>query len=115
MATAEVKARHNLGYLEFLAGNLASALQIMDEVLEIDADVSPAVILLDRARVLIEAGLHRDADQALRAAGELFRADRLFKDVGDVELARAECALLDGQIAAARRLAGQGPEQIPQP
>ncbi|HEX4727366.1 MAG TPA: CHAT domain-containing tetratricopeptide repeat protein [Jatrophihabitans sp.] len=107
MATAEVKARHNLGYLEFLAGNLASALQIMDEVLQIDADVSPAVILLDRARVLIEAGLHRDADQALRAAGELFRADRLFKDVGDVELARAECALLDGQIAAARRLAGK--------
>ena len=50
----------------------------MDEVLEIDADVSPAVILLDRARVMIEAGLHRDADEALREAGELFRADRLF-------------------------------------
>jgi tetratricopeptide (TPR) repeat protein len=107
MRTAEVKARHNLGYLEFLAGNLASALQIMDAVLEIDADVSPAVILLDRARVMIEAGLHRDADEALREAGELFRADRLFKDVGDVELARAECALLDGQISAARRLAGK--------
>ncbi|MDQ2957715.1 MAG: hypothetical protein M3Y42_12205, partial [Actinomycetota bacterium] len=94
--TEEVKARHNLGYLEFLAGNLASALQIMDEVLGIKADVSPAVILLDRSRVLIEAGLHRDADDALREAGELFRAQRLFKDVGEVELARAECALLDG-------------------
>lgn len=112
MAAAEVKAQHNLGYLEFLAGNLASALRIMDEVLQIDADVSPAVILLDRARVLIEAGLHRDADHALRSAGELFRADRLFKDVGDVELARAECALLDGQIAAARRLAGKARDRF---
>ncbi|MGI8667596.1 MAG: CHAT domain-containing protein [Jatrophihabitans sp.] len=107
MAAAEVKARHNLGYLEYLAGNLASALQIIDEVIAIKADVSSAVILLDRSRVLIEAGLHRDADQALREAGELFLADRLFKDLGEVELARAECALLDGEIAAARRLAGR--------
>ncbi len=100
------KAQHNLGYLEFLAGNLALALQIMDGVLQQATDASTAVILLDRARVLIESGLHREADEALREAGELFRAERLFKDLGEVELARAECALLDGQISAARRLAG---------
>jgi tetratricopeptide (TPR) repeat protein len=104
--TEEAKAQHNLGYLEFLAGNLASALQVMDQVLGLDADVSTAVILLDRARVLIEAGLHREADAALAEAAELFRSQGLFKDLGEVELARAECALLDGQIAAARRLAG---------
>ena len=107
LATEEAMARHNLGYLEFLAGNLASALRIIDEGVALKADVSSAVILLDRSRVLIEAGLHRDADEALREAGELFLADRLFKDVGEVELARAECALLDGEIAAARRLAGR--------
>ena len=100
------KAQHNLGYLEFLAGNLAAALQTMDGVLQLSTDASTAVILLDRARVLIESGLHREADSALREAGELFRAERLFKDLGEVELARAECALLDGQISAARRLAG---------
>ncbi|HEU5271678.1 MAG TPA: CHAT domain-containing protein [Jatrophihabitans sp.] len=105
MRTAEAKAQHNLGYLEFLAGNLATGLRMMDEVLELEADVSAAVILLDRARVMIEAGLHRDADASLRRAGELFRAARLAKDVGEVELARAECALLDGEVAAARRLA----------
>ena len=100
------KARHNLGYLEFLAGNLALALQTMDGVLQQATDASTAVILLDRARVLIESGLHREADEALREAGELFRAERLFKDLGEVELARAECALLDGEVSAARRLAG---------
>lgn len=102
----EFKARHNLGYLEFLAGNLALALKIMDEVLAIEADVSLGVALLDRARVLLEAGLHRDSDDSLIEAAELFRVDRLWKEVGEVELARAECALLDGEIAAARRLAG---------
>ena len=84
----------------------------MDEVLELEADVSAAVILLDRARVMIEAGLHRDADASLRQAGELFRAARLFKDVGEVELARAECALLDGEVAAARRLASSARDRF---
>jgi hypothetical protein len=112
LPTAEAKAQHNLGYLEFLAGNLATGLRMMDEILELDADVSSAVILLDRARVMIEAGLHRDADTSLRLAGELFRTARLFKDVGEVELARAECALLDGEVAAARRLASSARDRF---
>jgi tetratricopeptide (TPR) repeat protein len=112
LRTAEAKAQHNLGYLEFLAGNLATGLRMMDEVLELEADVSAAVILLDRARVMIEAGLHRDADASLRQAGELFRAARLAKDVGEVELARAECALLDGEVPAARRLASSARDRF---
>ncbi|UQX88032.1 CHAT domain-containing tetratricopeptide repeat protein [Jatrophihabitans telluris] len=104
--------RHNLGYLEFLAGNLALALRIIDEVIALDADVSRAVILLDQARVLIEAGLHREADDALREAGTLFAADRLSSAVAEVELARAECALLDGEISAARRLAASARDRF---
>jgi len=99
-------AQHNLGYVEFLAGNLATSLQILDGVRQSATIVSSGVMLLDRARVLLEAGLHREADETLDEAGELFRRDRLWKDVGEVELARAECALLDGEIDAARRLAG---------
>jgi tetratricopeptide (TPR) repeat protein len=106
LAVEQAKARHNMGEVEFFAGNLAAALRLMDSANALGADVSRAVSLVDRSRVLIEAGLHREADDALREAGELFRADRLFKDVGEVELARAECALLDGEFAAARRLAG---------
>ena len=112
LRTAEAKAQHNLGYLEFLAGNLATGLRMMDGVLELAADVSSAVILLDRARVMIEAGLHRDADASLRRAGDLFRAARLAKDVGEVELARAECALLDGVVAAARRRAASARDRF---
>jgi tetratricopeptide (TPR) repeat protein len=100
-----VKARHNLGYLEFLSGNLALALRTMHEVLAVPAEFSRAVVLLDRSRVLFEAGLHREADESLVEAERLFRADRLWKDVAEVELARAECAMIDGQIPAARRLA----------
>jgi hypothetical protein len=101
----EFKARHNLGYLEFLAGNLALALKTMDDAQAINAKVSLAVALLDRARVLLEAGLHRESDDSLIEAAALFRADRLHKELAEVELTRAECALLDGEIAAARRLA----------
>ena len=77
----------------------------MDDAQAIDAKVSLAVALLDRARVLLEVGLHRESDDALIEAAALFRADRLHKELAEVELARAECALLDGEIAAARRLA----------
>ncbi|MEO6702260.1 MAG: CHAT domain-containing protein [Jatrophihabitantaceae bacterium] len=101
----EAKLTHNLGEIEFYGGNLAAALALMDQSAQLNADVSVAVTLVDRAKVLLEAGLHRDADEALQEAGELFRKDRLFKDVGEVELARAECALLGGEILAARRLA----------
>src|ERR1700712_3903258 len=82
----EFKARHNLGYLEFLAGNLALALKIMDDAQAINAEVSLAVALLDRARVLLEAGLHRESDDSLIEAAALFRADRLYKELAEVEL-----------------------------
>lgn len=101
----EFKARHNLGYLEFLSGNLALALKTMDDVLALEVEVSLGVALLDRSRVLLEAGLHKESDDSLLEAAALFRADRLRKELGEVELARAECALMDGEIAAARRLA----------
>ena len=45
-------ARHNLGYLEFLAGNLL-ALQLMDEAAAIPTVASLAIAALDKARVLL--------------------------------------------------------------
>jgi CHAT domain-containing protein len=101
-----VKAELNLGCLEALAGNLAEALQTMDASLDSNADVSRAVIQLDRAKILIEAGLHREADAALIEAADISRSRRLWHDVGEIELARAECALLNDEVELARRLAG---------
>ncbi|MCW2526751.1 MAG: hypothetical protein JWM76_1611 [Pseudonocardiales bacterium] len=100
-----IKAEHNLGCLEAIAGNLAEALKIMDASLDSNADVSRAVIQLDRANILIEAGLHREADAALIEAADISRSRRLWHDVGEIELARAECALLNDEVDLARRLA----------
>lgn len=101
----EAKARHNLGYLEFLAGDLPSALRQMAEARTISPDLPDGVGLLDRARVLAEAGLLREADSLLALAAETFARDRMTQDLGEVELQRAAGALAAGDIAAARRFA----------
>jgi tetratricopeptide (TPR) repeat protein len=101
----DFKARHNLGYVEFLAGELPESLRIMDEAARLGADLPRGIPLLDRARVLVEAGLVSEADETLAEAEQIFARDRLSQDLGEVEVARAECALLAEQPAAARRLA----------
>ena len=110
------KARHNLGYVEFLAGDLPRALELMGEAATRTGGASPAVALLDRAQVLLEAGLVSEADATLGRAGELFAERRLALDLAQVELSRAECALLlrrpEEAVAwsrsARRRLARRG-------
>ena len=101
----ESMVRHNLGYTEFLAGNLPRALSDMSDAAALAGGSPTPVFLLDRARVLREAGLTRDADAALAEAGELFRADSRGQDLGETELVRAECALVEGHSDRARRLA----------
>ncbi|NLF04113.1 MAG: tetratricopeptide repeat protein, partial [Actinomycetales bacterium] len=88
------KARHNLGYAHFLAGDLPAALAAMAEAARVEQGASPAVALLDRAQVLVDAGLVAEADQLLAEAAELFEASRLEHDLAQVELTRARCALL---------------------
>jgi tetratricopeptide (TPR) repeat protein len=100
----EYKARHNSGYLEFLAGNLPLALSLMDSAAQMGADLPRGIPLLDRARVMVEAGLIREADDALAAAATIFERDRLAQDLAEVELSRALCALILGDASSARRL-----------
>lgn len=96
------KARHNLGYAEFLAGDLPRALHSMSRAAEDSGGLTSGIPLLDRARVLLEAGLVSEADDTLRQAGEVFAAGRLTLDLAQVEIARAECALLLHRPDAAR-------------
>jgi hypothetical protein len=103
---SEFMARHNLGYLEYLAGNLPLALEIMDQAAATPVGASLAISALDRARVLIEAGLSDAADRTLLGAQEEFRRGRLHQELAETELARAECAVLSGNLRAARALAG---------
>ncbi|MFN2562494.1 MAG: CHAT domain-containing protein [Jatrophihabitans sp.] len=105
-------ALHNLGYTEFLGGNLPAALAAMDTAARIDVDVSRGIWALDRARILMEAGLIREADDTLAEAARIFAADRQVQDHGEVEVARAECALASGDVAAARRFAGRARDRF---
>src|SRR4051794_14014402 len=59
----QVKATHNLGYVEFMAGNLPRALRLMDAAHDLDPAISPGVAMLGKAQILVEAGLYREADE----------------------------------------------------
>lgn len=108
----EFRALHNLGYVEFLAGRLPTALASMDAADALEVDVSRGIWALDRARILIEAGLTREADDTLAQAWKIFAADRTAQDLGEVEVARAECALITGDVAAARRFAAKARDRF---
>jgi len=101
----EFKSRHNLGYVEFLAGNLPRALADMAAAAELDPGKPHPIVLLDQARVLREAGLGREAMGILEQAAALFRRNRLAQDLGEVELVKAEVALVQDDPAVARRSA----------
>jgi CHAT domain-containing protein len=112
IADGEFRALHNLGYVEFLAGNLPAALAAMDAAAEIDVEISRGIWALDRARILVEAGLLAEADDTLSDAGRMFAAARTAQDLGEVEVARAECALLRGDAPAARRFAARARDRF---
>ncbi|HEY0237532.1 MAG TPA: CHAT domain-containing protein [Friedmanniella sp.] len=95
------KAEHNLGHLDYYAGRLPQALARMEAAAQTLPGRRP-IALLDRAQVLLEAGLVAVADRTLAEAAELFAAQHLPHDVGECELGRAECAMLRGDPQAAR-------------
>ena len=103
-------ATHNLGYLDYLAGDIPAALRTYRTVAPEYATVKPGmlpVLALDRARALTAAGLYAAADAELAAAAELFRRRRVRQDHAEVLLARGEAALLAGDDVAAARWAAQ--------
>lgn len=97
----EAKALHNLGYAEFLAGNLPLALDQLARSHALDSDMSRTG-QLDRARVLIEAGLLHEAEEVLLDASIALRRARVNQERAEVELALAECALLQEDWTRAR-------------
>ena len=100
----EFKALCNLGWAEFLSGDLPAALSAMDHADLMEVDVERGILKMDRARVLTEAGLVASAEKALLEAEDEFKLLRASKDRADAQLARAECALVAGEMVAAARL-----------
>ena len=98
---------HNTGYMAYLAGDLPRALRIMPTVAEATSDYARGVVGLDRARVLLRAGLFQEADATLREASEALTHTDLLQVLAEVELSRAEAALLAQNHRLARNLASQ--------
>lgn len=105
--TIEFMARHNQGYVEFLRGDLPSALSLMDEADDMPVEVSRSVARLDRARVLLEAGLLDEAAETLRQARDLAQADSGDQDLGEIELDLARARLLLGDATGSARVAAR--------
>lgn len=102
---------HNLGYLRFLLGDLPGALRTMQAAGSLGIEIK-GIALLDRARVLAEAGLSVSADETLAEAASIFSRDRMSQDLAEAELARAECALVRGELSDARRLAARSRDRF---
>ncbi|MEP6798731.1 MAG: CHAT domain-containing protein [Lapillicoccus sp.] len=103
----EFKARHNLGYAEFLAGNLPQALDSIARADALDVPVSRSVGLLDRSRVLMEAGLLEEAETSLAEATHLLTIERANQDRAEAQLVRAELALMQGRWELAKTHSGR--------
>ncbi len=101
----EWKALHNLGYVDFLAGRLPRALAALERAEDVNPGGENAVALLDRARVLREAGLLQEVDVLLARVAGLLGPARLTQDLGETELLQAECALVSGDPCRALRFA----------
>jgi tetratricopeptide (TPR) repeat protein len=103
------KAQHNLGYAEYLRGNLTQALALMSEAGPVLDPLSPAwraVNESDRAEVLSACGMTEQAAAALERAAHAFALRRLRQSQGEAELARARI-LLERNPAVAGSLARQ--------
>ncbi|KGN31725.1 hypothetical protein N802_02865 [Knoellia sinensis KCTC 19936] len=106
-AAQEYKARHNLGCLAYLSGDIPTALRLMREAMDVDVDITNARGLLDHGKVLLDAGLIDEAEDVLERALDAARHDRQPVERGDIELDLARAALLRGDLARARSWAGR--------
>ena len=100
-------ALHNRGRLQMLLGNLPRALALMEQARELGGDLLPPAAVLDRARVLSEAGLIDQAMEALEEGEQAARSGGIAHDVAEADLERARLALLRQEHADARGFAAR--------
>ena len=101
MASLRFMAIHNQGYAEFLLGNFPGALSLMEQADAMDVDVDRGIARLDRARVMLEAGLIDEARQVLIDALGQTSAAGSEHDLGEIELELARCEILMGDSPSA--------------
>ncbi len=97
-------ATHNLGWYEFLSGNLPRALELMPSGEETLPDYERGIVGMDRAKALLGAGLVSEADRSLVEVCDALERTELVQFLAEAELIRAEVALLAGQPQLAGEL-----------
>ena len=95
-------ARYNLGYIRFLAGDLPGALDAMAAAEQLAPESALGVPALDRARVLLAAGLIGEAREYADSAIATFTANRAMADLTDALLVGADVAVMADDPGAAR-------------
>ena len=89
-------AMHNAGYIALLEGDLIAALETMGEArgaLAAASAVNAAICDLDRAEVLRDAGLAREAEQSLERVIGVFAANRMRQAKGQAQFHLARSLL----------------------
>ena len=100
-------ARYNLGYIKFLAGDLPGSLRAMSAAEELAPEAALGVPALDRARVLLAAGLVGEAGDYASGAIATFTENRAVAYLADALMVRADIAVMAGDPETARLLARQ--------
>ncbi|MEV6850366.1 CHAT domain-containing protein [Actinoplanes sp. NPDC051411] len=103
---ALAQVRHNLGFARARAGDLPAALRWYERADEYFARTSrPAVALMDRAELLLDARLLPEARATAGAALKAAKASRMGLFEAQAQLMVAEAALAAGDVTAARAAA----------
>ena len=106
----EARAAHNLGFLEGQRGDVPAGLRRLDEAGDLywtigGVENDLAVLEADRATLMLDAGLHRDAVVHAAAALERIRGLTDSVDVAELTLLHARALRADGQPARAVEVA----------
>ena len=94
----EFMARHNAGYAAYLLGDIPRSLAGMARAQRLEADVFKGPARLDRAQVLLEAGLVKEAVEALHAGLAELAGDGHDQMRAEFELALARAHRLLGHL-----------------
>jgi len=94
-------ASHNLGYIQFLSGDLPGALASMESAQQAVEEPPIGVPSMDRARVLLAAGLVSEAAELSELAVQDFDRNRALSELPDALMVAAEADLLQGNWRAA--------------
>ncbi len=98
------KADHNLGCARLLAGDLVTALRLMEAAAPLLEGLSAtyqAVVVQDRAECLVAAGMPADARMAFETAARAYGSRRLRQRQAEVELILARTLAWDDPVRAA--------------